>query len=84
MRALDCQDLANFLLLRGDFAWLGYSWIGCSQTYIRPPQMDWDFGVPVDAQCTEVAPNSGVFSRRWSKAMVSMDCNTWQPSIIML
>jgi hypothetical protein len=46
--------------------------------------MDWDFGVPVDAHCTEVVPNSGVFSRRWSKANVTMDCNTWQPSIVML
>ncbi len=36
-----CQDLANFLLLRGPYAWFGYAWIGCSQSYIRPPQMDW-------------------------------------------
>jgi hypothetical protein len=25
------QDLANFLLIRGPFAWLGHGWKGCSQ-----------------------------------------------------
>ena len=26
------QDLANFLLLRGDFGWLGYGFLGCGAT----------------------------------------------------
>ncbi len=125
------QDLANFLLLRGPYAWLGYSWVGCSVKYARPPEMDmvracetcWalaqvcvgggggkggvvlcasfpagccacsshppprmayqDYGEPVDATCYETAPNSGVFTRKWTKATVTMDCNTWTPTIAM-
>ena len=26
------QDLANFMLLRGDFGWLGYGFLGCGAT----------------------------------------------------
>ena len=27
-------DLANFLLTRGPYAWLGHGWMGCSQQYV--------------------------------------------------
>jgi hypothetical protein len=42
-----------------------------------------DFGEPVDNACYETAPNSGVFTREWTKATVTMDCNTWTPTITM-
>ena len=41
-------------------------------------------GAPVDATCAETAPGSGVFAREWSKASVSVDCNTLEGTIDML
>ena len=40
-------------------------------------------GEPVDKVCKETAPNSGIFTREWSKADVKMDCNKWEPTITM-
>lgn len=74
------QDLANFLLIRGRYAWLGHSWKGCSQTYDFPQALNRDYGEP-EGLCHETAPGSGVFRREWSKASVEMDCNTWTPTI---
>ena len=66
------QDLANFLLIRGPFAWLGHGWLGCSLNYEFPDMLNWDYGTPTGL-CQETAPNSGVFSRDWTKASVQMD-----------
>ena len=82
------QDTASFLLTRGKFAWIGHNWMGCMSNddwipYLRPAQLDVDYGTPVDALCTETAPNSGIFKREWSKADVTMDCNTWEATIAM-
>ena len=74
------NDLTNFLLVRGEYAWLGYSWVGCSEVYQRPAALDTDYGKPLGL-CSETAPNSGVFVREWSKANVSMDCSTWLGTI---
>ena len=89
------QDLANFLLIRGDYAWLGYSWLGCTSDatpghgggpagrYTSPdemPELAPDFGAPTAPLAEGPA---GVFVRDWSKATVSMDCNTCTPSIVM-
>ena len=78
------QDLANFLLVRGPFAWLGHAWLGCSHVYQFPDALNVDYGEPVGgALCAETKPGSGVFTREWTKASVSMDCNKWAPSIVM-
>eukprot|EP00037_Helgoeca_nana_P010376 m.91137 g.91137 ORF g.91137 m.91137 type:complete len:430 (-) comp20166_c0_seq1:237-1526(-) len=77
------QDIANFLLVRGPYAWLGHGWSGCSKVYERPAALDADYGEPTDKICKETAPNSGIFTREWSKASVKMDCNTWTPTITM-
>lgn len=84
------QDLATFLLVRGDFAWLGFGWMGCTSNstpgfgtdapYSFPSQLHSDFGTPV-APYDETAPGSGVFARQWTKAAVQFDCNTWTGSI---
>jgi len=74
------QDIANFLLVRGKYALLGHGWLGCSQTYEVPEQIHWDYGVPTGL-CKETSPNSGVFTRDWTKATVSLDCNIWTPTI---
>ena len=76
------QDIANFLLSRGPYALLGHGWLGCSRTYEVPDQLNWDYGEP-NGLCTETAPNSGIFTRDWTKATVQMDCNTWTPTITL-
>eukprot|EP00729_Bicosta_minor_P019204 gene19204-1135_t len=42
------QDLANFLLIRGPFAWLGHGWKGCSQDYPFAPELNLDYGLQGD------------------------------------
>lgn len=87
-------DFASFLLVRGDFAWIGYAWLGCTDNsvpghgtarYTAPsemPALAHDYGVPV-APYAETAPGSAIFSREWTKATVEMDCNTYTPTIVL-
>ena len=49
--------------------------------YEYPAALNADYGEPVDAVCQETGPNSQVFTRKWTKATVSMDCNTYTPTI---
>lgn len=77
------QDIVNFLLIRGPYAWLGHGWLGCSHTYQVPEQLNWDYGTPTGL-CKETSTNSGIFTRDWTKATIQMDCNTWTPTITML
>lgn len=86
------QDLAAFLLIRGPYAWLGYSWQGCfgdlsaSKTPIQyhfPDALDLDYGEPTGV-CEETAEGSEVFVRQWSKANVTLDCKNWQGKVTML
>jgi len=72
------QDLANFLLIRGPYAVLGHGWLGCTRKYSFPAALNSDYGQPQEL-CHEVS--NGVFQRKWSKATVQMNCNTWTPSI---
>ena len=76
------QDLVNFLLIRGPYAWLGHGWLGCDRTYEFPDQLNLDYGEPIGL-CKETEVNSSVFVRQWSKATVVMDCNSWTGSIKM-
>ena len=55
-----------------------YGWVGCSQTYTRPEQLDQDYGTPLGL-CRETAP--GIFERNWTSAHVSLDCNRWKGTI---
>jgi hypothetical protein len=87
------QDVAAFLLMRGPWAWAGYgvwgmSWpVGSSflspngTAVALPPQLSADYGVPVDAVCAESAP--GVFTRKWTKAVATLDCNKWAGTVTM-
>ena len=63
-------------------AFLGHGWLGCSRTYVVPEQINWDYGIP-QGLCKETAPDSGVFTREWTKASIKMDCNTWTPTITL-
>jgi hypothetical protein len=76
------HDIANFLLVRGKYAYLGHGWLGCSHEYEVPEQINWDYGEPTEL-CKETAKDSGVFSREWTKATIQMDCNSWTPTITM-
>ena len=83
MTALN-QDLANFLLIRGPFAWLGFGWHGCSKEYPFPKEFNEDYGEPIDAQlCKESGRGSGIFTREFTKATVQMDCGKWEGTITM-
>ena len=78
------QDLAAFLLIRSEYAWLGYSWAGCDRQYVRPTMLDNDFGEPLGgARCKETSEGSGIFSREWTNAHVSLDTNTNKATITM-
>lgn len=76
-------DIAFFLTVRGPWWWIGYSWVGCSVVYEFPPALFTDVGVPL-ASCSETAPGSGVFTRRWSKATSKVDCNALAGSVELL
>ena len=92
------QDVAMFLLARGKYAYIGYGWQGCqclptdkydgclpqNMTYEFPELLERDYGEPVNGeQCSETGPNSGVFTREWTRASVQMDCNTWTATLKM-
>merc|ERR1712080_227320 len=70
---------AEFLLTRGPYAILGYSWCGCTNgQQARPRAKEWDddFGEPINdgAACSETGADTGVFERNWTKAMITWDC----------
>lgn len=88
------QDVAFFLLARGDYAWLGWGTWGMiwpfnpqsSEHGKVPPQPD---GVPIPALISRndfgipLDPvceehEHGVFVRKWSKAKIELDCNRFE------
>ena len=74
------QDLVNFLLIRGPYAWLGWGWKGCSVNYAFPEELNGDYGTP-SGLCSESSP--GVFTRDFDKSIVTMDCNKYIGNITM-
>eukprot|EP00730_Choanoeca_flexa_P015068 TRINITY_DN6822_c0_g1_i1.p1 TRINITY_DN6822_c0_g1~~TRINITY_DN6822_c0_g1_i1.p1 ORF type:complete len:447 (+),score=75.41 TRINITY_DN6822_c0_g1_i1:2-1342(+) len=90
------EDLAFFLLARGDYAWLGWGAWGMTWPFnpepahgelpplphgvARPAQLDKDYGEPTGL-CEETSP--GVFVRAWTKADVKLDCHSFKGSIVM-
>ena len=88
------QSLAAFLLARGPFAWFGYSWMSCigdfgrggvgmpPMNYTFPDELKVDYGAP-SGVCKETAPNSGKFTREYSKATVELDCRCDRPILTL-
>jgi hypothetical protein len=76
------QDTAQFLLVRGPHAWLGYGWSSCPPpaSFVRPPEVDVDYGEPLGF-CAETAPGSGVWSREYTKYSVSLDCASFTATL---
>ena len=74
------QHLASFLLIRGPYAWLGWAWLGCGNFPYRPPELDVDYGTPLET-CHAAAGSPGVFVREYTKASIRVDCNHWEATI---
>ena len=73
------------LQVRGPYATFGYGWTGCADAthpFTRPADLDVDYGVPIGF-CAETGPGSGVFTREWTKATVTLDCNSFNATIAM-
>ena len=66
----------------GPHAFLGHSWKGCSKKYAFPPALNADYGEPTGL-CKETSPDSGVFTRDWTKASIQMDCKAYEAKITM-
>eukprot|EP01079_Euglenida_sp_SAG-EU17-18_P001068 gene1068-2637_t len=73
-------DVAQFLLTRGPYGYMGYGWHGCVNWPPPSNAYDYDYGEP-EGLCTETSP--GVFFRKWTKAAVQFDCNTMTPNITL-
>lgn len=79
------QAIAEFLLTRGEFAWLGYSWSGCKATgaFPRPAEWDVDYGGKPSAPCTETGFSTGIFRRGYPKATVQWNCHLGKGEVTM-
>jgi len=74
---------AEFLLTRGPYALIGYTWFGCTNGATenpRAPEWDDEYGAPLNT-CSETTTGSGVFTREWEGATVSWNCNSQHGSI---
>lgn len=68
------ENIASFLIARGDHWRIGHGWIGCSND---PPALDplfrsLDVGEPLDT-CHETTPN--IFLRTYTNGYALLDCN---------
>ena len=71
----------SFLLVRGDYAWIGFGFKGCPQdaNYTLPPDFQTDYG-KATGRCRETA-TKGVFERAFSNGTVRLNCRTWTANI---
>eukprot|EP01043_Picozoa_sp_COSAG02_P045961 COSAG02_NODE_4254_length_5581_cov_2.070595_4_plen_199_part_00 len=84
-------DVANFLLTRGPHAYLGHGWHGCSLDFSAAMKgtmgkiINRDYGEPTGVCFEEGGAGHGsqIFTREWTKAIVRMDCKTFQPTFQM-
>jgi hypothetical protein len=77
------QDISSFLLTRGEYAWMGHEWGGCTMDYAYPSALlHEDYGRPLTHDCQEVG-TSEVFTRQWTNATVSIDCKNLSAKIEM-
>jgi hypothetical protein len=77
------QDVARFLLVRGEYSWIGYGWEGCITTAPPVVKYDRDYGTPLE-RCSETVKGSGVFTRRYTNAKITVDCNAFVANITMV
>jgi hypothetical protein len=71
------QSVSAFLIVRPELAWIGDGWESDDSTfdpiYLLQP------GVPTGG-CQE-GPTQGVFTRRWSNGVATLDCNTFTANL---
>ena len=67
------EQLAMFLLARGDHWWMGTGWIA-NYHPVMLPEYEVDYGTPIG----NLTLTDGVLSRRWSNMVVSLDANTFE------
>lgn len=67
------QDLAGFLLTRGQHAYIGTGWMGDAVPTF-PPEYHADYGSPLGPM---VEGPARVFQRAWSAGTVKLDCNAF-------
>ena len=70
------ESIAQFLVVRGDYAWLG--WGAGQWDPVWVPEFLMDVGYPTTT-CSQTSP--GVFSRGWTYGTASFDCNTYTGSV---
>lgn len=75
--------VAAFLISRGQSAMLEFPVVGAYEDMrsydLDSPLLNADYGVPV-GPASEV--ESGVFTRKWSKVTVTLNCNSYNSSIV--
>ncbi|KAJ9455680.1 hypothetical protein DIPPA_19595 [Diplonema papillatum] len=76
------QEIAAFLIMRGPYAYVSYGTWGATwpATTPRPAAMDTDYGEPT---APAVQKSTHVFTRTYSKATVTLDCQNFNASIVM-
>jgi hypothetical protein len=62
------------------YAWLGWAWLGCGNFPYRPPELDVDYGKPLET-CHAVQGEEGVFAREYTKVSIRVDCKNWKATI---
>lgn len=78
------QVTAEFLLTRGDFAWIGWGWSAPAHIGLpRAEQFDVNYGGKANGPCTESPTAPGLFTREYPKATVSWDCGLGRGKIKM-
>lgn len=78
------QVTAEFLLTRGDYAWIGWGWGAHPHVGLpRAEGFDQDYGGRAAAPCTERGNATGVFTREYPKATVEWNCHTGRGEIRM-
>lgn len=84
-------DVAAFLLSRGPWAWIGagvwgmswpsgLTWNSSNTPVARPPQLDADYGAPLDAFCSESSPE--YYERRYEHAHIALNCSSFEAQIV--
>jgi hypothetical protein len=79
------QQVASFLLMRGDYAYIGWGeWGMVWPSSVAFPDLVWnlDVGDPIDETCYRVRDADNTFERRYSNVVVRMDCDTFEASIV--
>jgi hypothetical protein len=80
---LHLQEVAAFLLLRGPYAYWGWGvWgLGWPDGTPLPSQLKQNYGVATSA-CAETSAGTGVFTRTYEHAIVTLDCNKWVGTVM--